>query len=244
MLAQARVETTEGFVRLHGEAPVDVAEGIRLMAPAVSSARSAARRAQSTNNLKQIGLAFHVYHDAKNHFPAAVNRGGKNKDIPYSWRVAILPYIEQQELYNQYNFDEPWDGPNNRKLIDKMPPVYGFPGPDGPPAGKGQASYFVFTGPSTAVGAGEESGVRNITDGTSNTILAVEARREIPWTKPEDIPFDPGRPLPEIGGYIPEGADVLFADGSVRFIKKTINPMVFKALITRDGGEVVSSDSY
>ncbi|MHB1561171.1 MAG: DUF1559 family PulG-like putative transporter [Isosphaeraceae bacterium] len=244
ILAQAKVETTEGFVRLHADAPVDVAEGIRLVAPAVGTARAAARRAQSVNNLKQIGLAFHNYHSAMNHFPAAVNRGGKNKNIPYSWRVAILPYIEQQALYNQYNFDEPWDGPNNRKLIEKIPVVYAYPNPDGPPLSKGHTSYFVFTGPSTAVGAGGDPQIQNFTDGTSNTILTVEAKREIPWTKPEDIPFDPEQPLPEIGGYSPDGTNVGFADGSVRVLKKTVNPVVLKKLITRDGGEIVSSDQY
>ncbi len=245
ILTQAQVETAEGFVHLHTDAPVDVAEGIRLVAPAVGTARAAARRAQSANNLKQIGLAFHTYHATTNHFPAAVNMGGKNRNIPSSWRVAILPYIEQQALYKQYNFDEPWDGPNNRKLIDKMPAVYAYPGPEGSSSrAKGHTSYFVFTGPSTAVGAGGESGIQNFTDGTSNTILAVEGKAEVPWTRPADIPFDPQQPLPEIGGYTPDGTNVLFADGSVHFLKNTVNPRVLKKLITRDRGEVISSDQY
>jgi prepilin-type processing-associated H-X9-DG protein len=83
-----------------------------------------------------------------------------------------------------------------------------------------------------------------ITDGSSNTILAVEAKREIPWTKPEDIPFDPNVPLPELGGFTPDGFNALFADGSVHYLKKSIAPTTLKALITRDGGEVISSDSY
>lgn len=245
ILAQAKVETTESFVRLHADAPVDIAEGIRLVAPAVGSARAAARRAQSANNLKQIVLAFHNYHSSTNQFPAAVNMGGKNRNIPYSWRVAILPCLEQQELYNQYNFDEPWDGPNNRKLIEKMPVVYAYPDPNGSPSGsKGHTSYFVFTGPSTAVGAGDDPQLRNFTDGTSNTILAVEAKREVPWTKPEDIPFDPKQPPPEIGGYNPDGTNVGFADGSVRFLKKTIDPVILKALITRDRREVLDGASF
>ncbi len=232
LFSQTKVEATEGFVRLHGESSVDLAAGIRLLTPAVSAARAAARRAQSTNNLKQIGLAFHNYNQVAKQFPAAVNRGGKDKSIPYSWRVAILPYIEQQELYNQYNFDEPWDGPNNRKLIDKMPAIYAHPGVDGAPSSRGHTSYFVFTGPSTIVGAGDEPQIQKVTDGTSNTILAVEAQREIPWTKPEDIPFDPKAPLPELGGYTPDGFNALFADGSVRYIVKAIDPTVLRSLIT------------
>ncbi len=92
--------------------------------------------------------------------------------------------------------------------------------------------------------ASEEPGIRDFTDGTSNTILAVEAGRDIPWTKPEDIPFDFKAPLPELGGFLENGFNALFADGSVRFLKTSIQPHVLKALITRDGGEVVSSDSY
>ncbi len=242
LVEKARVETTEGFVRLHAEAAVDLAEGIRLLVPAVARAKADSNRYQSVNNLKQIGLAFHNYAAAAGRFPAAANRD-KGR-FPYSWRVAILPYIEQQELYHQYNFDEPWDGPNNRKLIDKMPATYAYPGPDGQPSSRSHTSYFVFTGPSTIGGADGGTQFQQITDGSSNTILAVEAKREIPWTKPEDIPFDLNAPLPELGGFTPEGFDAVLADGAVRYIKKSINPMTLKALITRDGGEVISSDSY
>ncbi len=94
------------------------------------------------------------------------------------------------------------------------------------------------------LGKGDKPTFTDVTDGTSNTILAVEAKREVPWTKPEDIPFDPELPLPQIGGFSPDGTNVLIGDGSVRYIKKTIGPAVMKALITRDGGEVVSSDQY
>jgi prepilin-type processing-associated H-X9-DG protein len=242
LLEKARVETTEGFVRLHAESAVDLAEGIRLLAPAVTSARAAARRAQSTNNLKQIGLAFHNHAANTNRFPASANRH-KGK-FPYSWRVAILPYIEQQELYNQYNFDEPWDGPNNRKLIDKMPANYAYPGADGRPTSRSHTSYFVFTGASTIGGAEGGAQIQEITDGTSMTILAVEAGREVPWTKPEDIVFEPNAPMPELGGFTPDGFNALFADGSVRYIKKTVDPRILKCLITRNGGEVVSSDQF
>jgi prepilin-type processing-associated H-X9-DG protein len=241
-LEKSRLETTEGFVRLHAESPVDLAEGIRLLLPAVEIARAAARRAQSVNNLKQIGLAFFNYASANNHFPAGVNLD-KGK-FPYSWRVAILPYIEQQGLYNEYHFDEPWDGPNNRKLIDRMPVVYARPVPDGTPTTRGNASYFVFTGPSTIGGAEGGAKFDQITDGVSNTLLAVEAKRDIPWTKPDDLSFDPHGRLPDLGGFTPGGFNALFADGSVRYFKTSIKPMLLKAMITRDGSEVISNDSY
>jgi hypothetical protein len=244
LLDRAQVERSASLIRLRTDASVDLAEGIKLLVPAVSNARAASNRATSVNNLKQIGLAFHNYVASNNHFPAAVNLGGKSKSIPYSWRVAILPFIEQQELYNVYNFDEPWDGPNNRKLIDRMPAVFRCSSSDGTPSSRTNSSYFVFTGPATAVGAGTEPKLPDFTDGTSNTILAVEAVRDIPWTKPEDIPFDTNGPLPELGGFWEDGFSALFADGSVRYLKKSIRSEVLKALITRAGGEVISSDSY
>ena len=291
LLEKAQVETSEGFVHLSARSSVDLAEGIKLLVPAVDHARATARRAQSTNNLKQIGLAFFNYHNANDRFPRAVNLGGKSGKVPYSWRVAILPYIDQQALYNAYHFDEPWDGPNNRKLIDKMPVIYQYPGAEGTPAKSGSTSYFVFSGPSTVLSVGTPQGgaagnpgsrstnaqvprsnpgapggsgglinttplplqnepvprepsIPQITDGASNTIMAVEARRDIPWTKPEDIPFDPKGSLPELGGYWENGFNALFADGSVRALKSSIQPRILKALITRDGGEILSSDSY
>ncbi len=196
----------------------------------------------SINNLKQIGLAFHNYHSAHKHFPAAVNRD--KGPFPYSWRVAILPMIDQQELYNQYHFGEPWDGPNNRKLIDRMPTIYAYPGADGEPSSRSRTAYFLFTGDSTIGGTEGGAQVTQTTDGTSNTILAVEAKRDVPWTKPEDIPFDPKGPLPELGGLTPDVIVALFADGSVRYLKPSTRPETLKALITRNNNEVISGDSF
>jgi Protein of unknown function (DUF1559)/BlaR1 peptidase M56 len=272
----ARLETSGSHVHLQAKSSLDLAGGVKLLAPAVAAESMASRRKLSVNNLKQIALAFFNYNSTNGRFPAPVLYGGATGKVPYSWRVAILPYLEQQELYNQYNFDEPWDGPSNRKLVDKMPTVYSHPGADGGPSSHINASYFVFTGKGTALSPSPDAGAAggggmsaslkssapgskpapgagsglshptfmDITDGTSNTILAVEAKRDVPWTKPEDIPFDPNGPVPELGNVSPNGFDAAFADGSVRFISKRVNPNVLKALLTRSGGEVISSDSF
>ncbi len=248
LLKSAHVETSDGLVRMHAATDLDLAEVLRLFGPVLASARVTRQRSQSVNNLKQIGLAFHnyhAYHAANNHFPASANRDrGK---FPYSWRVAILPYINEQELFNQYRFDEPWNSPNNSKLIDRMPAIYAYPTWSGGPSSRSQTSYFVLTGDSTIGGTEGGATIAEITDGTSNTILAVESSQQVPWTKPEDIqvaPKDPTSLLPDLGGFTPEGFNVLFADGSVHFLKKSVRPNVLKALMTRNGGEVVSSDAY
>jgi hypothetical protein len=273
LLDQARIETTGSDVHFQAKSPLALAAGIKLLAPAVAASQAASLRTVSVNNLKQIALAFHNYHSEKNGFPPPVLYGGTTGKVPYSWRVAILPYLGHEVLFKQYDFDEPWDGPNNRKLLDKMPKVYSYPDPHGNPLSPGKSTYFVLTGEATAVGPPTVSGgkgmagsvapgarsgangpvgpvvptkpagptLMDITDGTSNTILVVEAMREIPWTKPEDIPFDPNGPLPELGGFSPNGFSVSFADGSVRFISKSIDQKVLKALITRAGNEPLSS---
>jgi len=240
-LEKANITTEKQSVHLSAASDLQLAQAFQLIAGPVQTQRDRARNAQSINNLKQIGLAFHNYNSANDKFPAAAILGPDGKP-PHSWRVAILPYIEQNDLYQQYKFDEPWDSPSNRKLLDKMPVIYRHPLSKSTTS----ASYFVFTGKETLFPGNEGSKLADITDGTSNTILAVEANQDIPWTKPEDLPFDPNenQRFPKLGGFIPGPINVLMADGSVRRLKETISPIVLKALITRAGGEVIDSSAY
>ncbi len=161
-----------------------------------------------------------------------------------SWRVAILPYLEQQELYNKFKLDEPWDSPNNKPLIKEMPKVYLCPSRRNPEPGT--TTYRVFVGKGALFEEGEGTGLQNVTDGTSNTIMVVESKDAVLWSKPDDLKFDM-EAKPSLYGAAsphPGGFNASFADGSVRFIKNSISLQVFKALITRASGEVVSSDSY
>ncbi len=221
----------------------------RFLLPAVQSARTAARCAQSTNNLKQIGLALHNFHAANGHFPADI-RSKDGKPL-LSWRVQILPFIEQQALFHEFHLDEPWDSPHNRDLAARMPSVFAHPMTNDVPD---MTFYRGFMGKQAIFDpkVPEGVGLPSITDGTSNTLAVVEAKEAVPWTKPEsDVPFDAGAKLEEIpalleklGGQFPGGFNALFCDGSVRFIKESVNPVIFKALITRDAGEVVAADSF
>src|SRR5262249_17451828 len=153
-------------------------------------------------------------------------------------RVAILPYLEQENLYREFKLDEPWDSPHNSRLIDLMPMTYACPSRANP--GRGLTTYQALVG----TGAGfEGSGGLNIskfTDGISSTLLVAEARQPVPWTKPDDLPFAPDQPLPELDATHPGGRNVLFGDGSVRFLKTSVAEEVLRALITRAGGEEIA----
>lgn len=244
LLRSAKVERDGRTVRLRASAGVDVAALLKnIVLPLQASAGAASRRAQSVNHMKQLGLAMHNYVSSKNRIPPAVVIGPDGK-TPHSWRVELLPYLEQQDLYNQYKMDEPWDSPSNRKVLEARPDLFGYPGSDDDPT---HAAYFVVVGPSTIFPPdGKGTQVREITDGTTNTILVVEAKRPIPWTKPEDIPFDTDGPPPKFGGFQPElhGYNVTIGDGSVKFIKDTIDDSTLKALFTRNGGELISRDKF
>ena len=209
-----------------------------LLTRSVRSARDAASRAQSINNLKQIGLAMLNYENAFKHFPAPAIHSRDGKPL-LSWRVAVLPYIEQDMLYHQFHLDEPWDSPHNRPLIEKMPAVFRSPKSK---AANGLTNYVVPVGGGALYSSlKDEPQIKDITDGTSKTIMVLEVddRRGVVWTKPDDLPFDPQDPTKGIGGLYEDGFHATFCDGSVHFIRKTIDPKDLKALFTRAGGEVV-----
>lgn len=194
-----------------------------------------AKMTQSQNNLKMLALAMHNYAQANRCFPPAVLYGPDGK-TPYSWRIALLPYMEDQDIYKRYHFDEPWDGPNNRQLLKEVPAVFRCPTE---PAGSTNASYFAVVGPGTMFDGKAGTTFAEIQDGTSNTILLVEAKRDIPWTKPEDISYDSDKPLPKFGGHFKGRFSIALADGSVRWLPSTISDKVLRALLTKAGREVV-----
>ncbi len=208
----------------------------------MQSAREAARRAQCTNNLKQIGLAYHNYLDVNGAFPTDIK--DKNGKALLSWRVAILPYLEQQPLYNQFHLDEPWDSPHNLRVAKSMPSFYQCPSRSSPEPGT--TSYFRFVGNGALFEKDKATRLQDITDGSSNTIMVAEGQEAVPWTRPDDLPFDPQQPGAQFGAGSPHpgGFNALFGDGSVRFISNSVNLNVLRALITRAGGEVIGGDQF
>lgn len=215
---------------------------VSLLLPAVQAAREAARRSQSNNNLKQIGLGMQTYADINKRFPPrAIFADGKPL---LSWRVAILPMVEQKALYDQFHLDEPWDSEHNRKLIEKMPPVYANPNLDTKLTQAGKTAYLAPTGQGTMFDGEKSANFGSIKDGTSNTLLVVEANadRAVIWTKPDDLEIDPDKPHDGLGDIHPGGFLAVFADGHTNFIKKTIDAATLLNLFNPRDGQVVNID--
>jgi prepilin-type processing-associated H-X9-DG protein len=207
--------------------------------------RENAARRVCTNNLKQIGLAMHNYHARHKTFPPAYTVDKAGKPL-LSWRVLILPYLEQEALYKEFHLDEPWDSEHNRALIDRMPPTYHCPGGSSKRVDLGKTTYLTPRGKATIFPGSEGIKLQKITDGTSNTIFVVDAgnERAVTWTKPDDWDVDPKLDLKGIFGHHPGGTPFAFADGSVRFMKETVSPKLFEMLVTRDGGEVIDQNAF
>ncbi|MDB5313653.1 MAG: hypothetical protein JWO38_7855 [Gemmataceae bacterium] len=240
-LKGAKYETDGTETRATVKVPAALPFGSAVKA-AVVKVRGAAARSQSTNNLKQIVLAMHNYASANNDtFPPAAVVDKKAKPL-LSWRVLILPYIEQDALYKQFKLDEPWDSEHNKKLLDKMPKTYAVPGETGAKAN--ETHYRVFVGNGAAFD--KITGPRipaDFPDGTSNTMLVATAAEAVPWTKPDELTFDPDKDMKKLLGFFPgDVCPVGLADGSVRALSKRISKETLNAAITRNGGEVLGED--
>lgn len=207
--------------------------GVALLLPAVQKVREAGGRAKDTNNFKQIGVGVISHHDTMRELPPATG------DL--SWRVHILPFIEQDNLYRQFDLDQPWDAPANRMHADVRVPTFVSAND---PEDFTQTRYRVFVGPGTLYDSDEPPlTMAAIKDGTDNTLFAVEAPDAVPWPQPKELLFTPNGPLPNIGRPDRPVALILMANGSVRSINKDrIDPALLRGLITPNGKEQLPRD--
>jgi hypothetical protein len=191
----------------------------------------------SSNNLKMIVLAVHNYADV---FNSKLPDDIRNKDgkALLSWRVQLLPYLEQDQIYKKFKLDQPWDSPDNLKLLELMPEIYQSPRVK---VRKGYTVYQGFNGNGAVIGSG--LGIAQIPDGTSNTIWCVEATAAVPWTKPADMPFDPKKDLPKFGKAFGEKPLAALCDGSVRYLDlKVLSAETLKNAIQTNDGMPLGAD--
>jgi hypothetical protein len=201
----------------------------------VQSKDSPDKRHEIVYKVRNLALAMINYEAKHGHFPPAVIIGPDGK-TPHSWRVELLPFLDQNQLYDQYRMSEPWDSPHNQLILKQMPDVFRSPYAD--PKSTNSACY-VFVGPGTAFEKPEGTKLSDITDGIANTVTVVEAKRNVPWTKPEDIPFDPEKPLPAVGGFEEGHFSAGFGDAhAVRFNTEKIKDQVKWLILRNDGHQI------
>ena len=238
-----------------GLAGAGIIAGILLL-PTCCIPRSVARRSQCSGHFKQIVVALHNYHDEYGSFPPAYIADAKGQPL-HSWRVLLLPYIERADLYARYNFSEPWNGPNNRKLMAEMPHEFGCPSEPGPMNGRTETSYVAVVGPGTVWPGEKAVGLSQILDGTTNTLLVVEIHDSgICWLEPRDL-HTSQMPLainPPRGQGINsrhgsqddqgpgKGVNAVFCDGHTQFLPNTLSSKSLRAMLTIGGGETVTWD--
>jgi prepilin-type processing-associated H-X9-DG protein len=227
---------------------------IVLLLPALQSARPAALRNQCTNQMKQIALGFLNYESANGRLPPAYVVDANGKRI-HSWRVLILPFMDDAALYKKYNFNEPWDGPNNSKLATQIPQVYRCPANVDNAAGNVETHYFAVVAPETGWG----KNINQFTDGLSKTIMVIEATGlGINWMEPRDVTLDEAIELLTTKkrsghSHVDDGfftttyyetsyRNVVFCDGHVQWMGQLKDAAIARSLFTIAGGEHLDFD--
>ncbi len=208
---------------------------VKLLIPAFHQARERAIAAQNKVHLQQLGMAMQFYQQEHGHFPPAAILG-KDGKTTHSWRVAMLPYIDDSGVHKEYKFDEPWDSEHNKKLIAKIPKIYRSPNASNSP---GATNFTLLTNPQgvfNATPAEKGTPAAKIRDGMSQTLMLVESNTEIPWTKPEDLPIADGQALPALGFPGKKVMNVLFCDGSVHEVGLPIKAELLRALVNMADG--------
>ena len=209
---------------------------IALLLPAVQAAREAARRMQASNHLKQIGLAVLNYHDTYGAFPPAVVRDDTGKPL-YSGRVLLLPFMEQQALYDAFDKDQAWDSPANTLITQTELKV--FTDPSAANRKPGQTDFLFVVGQGTIFEPPPTgSRLASITDGTSNTMCMVEVKNSgIHWAEPRDLDISQPMSLPP--GNHPNINLALFHDGHTAAIANDTPQQLIRDLATAAGGEEI-----
>jgi hypothetical protein len=217
-----------------------------LAPPLMQLQQARLRDEEISNSLRAIGSAIQTFNASERRFPPPF-LGDKNGKPLLSWRVTILPLLGEQELFNAFKLDEPWDSAHNKDLIAKMPAIFKHPLAE---AEAGMTFYRAIVGAGAffdeSIAQGRQ--IESITDGTSNTLCVVEARDPVVWTRPDvEIPFNPNdRRAPAIdkarlGGHVAGGFHVLLADGTARFLNDSIKQLTLQAMCTVAGGEVLDA---
>lgn len=211
---------------------------LALLLPAPRRARTAARRTQCKNNLKQIGLALHNYHDLWGAFPPAYTTDGQGNRL-HSWRTLILPYLDHAPLYNRIDFSKPWDDPANAEAFNTRIMAYQCPSSN---ISSSQTSYLAAVTAYSIIRAEKSCTLPEISDGTSNTLLVIEVPHDqsLHWMDPRDADETVLQGFSEKSQECHTGGrHGLLADGTVRFLSSNLAAETWRGLLTAAGGETL-----
>lgn len=200
-------------------------------------------KSASQLNLRHIGEAFDNFNIVYKTLPAAVFTSQAGKPL-LSWRVQLLKYLDL-DLYNRFNFDEPWDSPHNKALIPLMPDVYKAPGSE---AGEGKTNYLTIRSADTPFPGTKAVSYLDVEakDGKTDTVAVVEVSdaAAVTWTAPEDYPLDPKDPKKNLVGLRAYGFLTLHLDGSVRYVKTGAAPQSVLNLFRMNDGNSIDSSIF
>ena len=221
------------------EPPVTEKQEPKLVYEKIERTRLAetATQMKNSSNLKQVAIAVHNFHHTYNQFPIGESPIIKYRDGQplLSWRVHLLPFVEGDGLYKQFKLDQPWDSPDNLKLLDQIPKVY--QNLDYKGLGS-HTTVLAINGPGAVFNPGEKLHFRNVTDGTSQTVLVINAGpdKAVPWTKPQDLTYQPDAIVQSLGD-INDPFMVMFADGAIYPVSKTVDERMLLRMFQRNDGK-------
>jgi hypothetical protein len=213
----------------------------KVLAPQVRAVRAAAVRTQKLNTIRQLMLGMLNYESAHRRWPTQYSASDDGKPL-LSWRVHVLPFLDQNELYEKFKLNEPWDSEHNIKLVEQMPEIFWDMRSAALESNKaGETVFQVPAGEGLMFDGTNQVKFKDITDGSSNTIglVALPLKNAVPWTKPTDWNVDLENPLEMLKAEGRTRAEVGICDGSVQSFSLK-SPKAWRQLVGRADGELVN----
>jgi prepilin-type N-terminal cleavage/methylation domain-containing protein len=211
---------------------------VALFLPAPRRSRQAGRRAQCKNNLKQIGIALHNYHDTYHEFPPAYTVDANGRPL-HSWRTLLLPFLDQNPLYEKIDLSKPWNDPVNEEAFKSFISTYSCPSKTGE---RTTTTYLAVVTSNSCLRPKASAKLSDVTDGSSETIAVIEVDPDmaVHWMEPIDagesqvLAIGSKTKHDHIGG-----AHTLFLDGTVRFLSENLPASTRLALISISAKDTV-----
>jgi prepilin-type processing-associated H-X9-DG protein len=218
---------------------------IAMLLPAVRNAREPARRNQCANQLKQIAIAVKLYEQAHGALPPAYTTDSNGKPL-HSWRTLILPFLEEEQLYNSIDLSRPWDHPVNAAALNAKVSAYQCPSAERWESDGNRTIYQAVVTPNSCFRATEPRSLSEITDGAENTLMLIEVDEEhaVPWMSPVDADEETvlGLGGPKSETAHPGGVQAAFVDGSVGFLRGAMPAAARRALISIAGNNKLTDE--